>query len=170
MSIHYRDYRWKEGIPYGIEKCSPSGVTYKIPMDPYRKRISVEAYRDGAFERLIYDSHLLNFRHLKPEVMLAWEQTNTGTCTEIRDQDDRLLCIETYTFDGELCRECRITSPHGILIGTHKMHYKALGDTFNGVILFDANDRPVLSKTYEVDEESGQYTELKSESLDLAGI
>ncbi|MGZ3633348.1 MAG: hypothetical protein ACXU9U_04950 [Parachlamydiaceae bacterium] len=43
MSKYYRDYIWKEGIPYGIEAIeSFETITYKIAMDPYRKRIAIE--------------------------------------------------------------------------------------------------------------------------------
>lgn len=167
MSIHYKDYRWKEGIPRGLGRTDAIGTTYKIPMDPYRKRISVEEYRDGAFQRVIYDSALINFRHLKPEHQTAWQQIREGSRIFIFDQDDRLVFIEEYTFEGELCRKTKTTSPHGVLLCTQELNYEALGDTFNGTILYDSSGRTVLLKKYSIDEPSGQFLELLEENADI---
>ena len=53
MSKHYRDYIWKSGIPYGINTVDVTDtLSYKIPMDPYRKRIAVEEWKVGKFNGL----------------------------------------------------------------------------------------------------------------------
>jgi len=43
-------------------------------MDPYRKRISLEKHKEGHFDSVIYDSALLNFRHLTVEEQTAWHE------------------------------------------------------------------------------------------------
>lgn len=167
MSIHYREYVWKNGKPYGIDQVPPVGMTYKIPADPYNKQISVEQYENGVFKKVVYDSRLLDFRHLKPENQLAWEKIAINdSLSEIRNQDDRLLFFERYVFSGDLCRECRVESAHGILLSVHKMFYVSLGDEFNGVVLFDPNEHLVMCKMYKVDETTGDFSELIKEIWD----
>lgn len=169
MSKHFKDYIWKGGIPYGIHPVNENeGLTplsYKIVMDPYRKRISIEKYEQDAFDAVIYDSALLDFRHLKAPEQHAWQKTvvseseNTITCM-IRNQDDRILFLETHLFSDGLCRECRVKSPHGCLLSIHRMFYTRMKDSFNGVILFDINEHPVMLKKYAVDPHSGEFTDL----------
>lgn len=173
MTEHYDDYLWKDGIPYGVGKTQDKdrNITYKILMDPYRKHISIEQYGKGAFKKVIYDSQLLDFRKLKPAEQNAWQKETMAENSEpislIRNQDDRIVYMETYTFDNNLCRECRAHSPHGIPLSRQRMYYKELGDTFNGVILYDCNDHPVMSKTYEFDVETGEFTDLINENWHL---
>src|ERR1700761_6362264 len=118
----YRDYVWMGGIPYGIEAIgAESSLCYKIPMDPYRKRISIEKYSYGKFQGVVYDSYLFDFRHLKAAEQLAWQKVIVDVGDEnqvslIRNQDDRLILQETYLFENNLCRQCRATSPHGPLL------------------------------------------------------
>jgi hypothetical protein len=176
MNKNFKDYFWKEGIPYGINAADESEtstmLTYKIVMDPYRKHISIESYQNGQFCSVIYDSALLDFRHLKQAAHPAWhksivhEDENGASCL-IRNQDDRLLFQETYTFHQNLCRECKVASVHGIALSTQRMFYKAFGDHFNGVILFDINTRPVMLKQYEVDVETGEFTKLLNEEWNM---
>lgn len=171
---HYTHYFWKDGIPVGNSKIDPSKAknSYKIVSDPYKKRISIEKYHFLNFDKIIYDSALINFRDLKKPELMAWQKSiekdlqgeNKGF---IRNQDDRLVFIETYRFDGDLCRECRITSPHGLFLSLHKMSYSHLGDPFDGVTLYDANDIPVMQKRYEFDKNTQQFTELLEERWDL---
>ncbi len=77
MIKYYQDYYWKRGRPCGIhpvvdaKKCAYS---YKIVSDPYHKRYSIEKYRQGLFEKTIYDSLLLDFRYLIPMEQAAWEK------------------------------------------------------------------------------------------------
>jgi hypothetical protein len=162
MSKYYGDYFWKEGIPLGIRASSVplEGVSYKIPSDPYHKQISIEKYQDGRFSEVVYDSALFNFRHLTPAHQARWEKIHDQTRSEIRDQDDRLILIEEYLFEQNLCRTCRSCSPHGILISTQKIFYTLLNDPFNGLILYDSNAHPVMSKRYEWDAGLQQFSTL----------
>ena len=166
MTEHYNDYIWQDGIPFGIKKKDPAeGISYKIVADPYRKRISIEKYIQGMFEKTIYDSALLDFRHLKPSEQVAWQRTiveetpQKKTCL-IRNQDDRVLFIEEYSEN----RECQVKSVHGYPISIHKVFYEALGDPFNGVILYDINQHAVMYKKYKLDPSSGDFGEVLEES------
>jgi hypothetical protein len=171
MTRYYRDYVWKNGLPYGIQACKDgetSGISYKIASDPYHKRISLEKYTDGAFTSIIYDSALFDFRHLKLGEQLAWQktvvnETDNGAVCHIRNQDDRLVVIEEYRFDKALCRECRAFSPLGVLLSVQKIFYKNFNDPFNGVTLYDSNHHTVMSKHYEFDEASREFTVLLKE-------
>jgi len=168
MIKSYASYRWKMGRPYGVNGEIEDGVSYQILADPYRKRMSIERYERETFSSVIYDSALFNFRHLKAEMQIAWrkdvikETAQEMTCL-IRDQDDRIILREVYTFEKAFCKECRAFSPHGIPISLQKMFYKKLGDPFNGVILFDINDIPVLKKIYETNPSTGEFTTLLEE-------
>lgn len=170
MNKHFKDYYWKGGIPQGLSPCDESGtdISYKIVMDPYRKRISIETYAFGVFKNITYDSVLLDFRHLTPANQTAWqklilEETAEKVISIIKNQDDRVLYLETYIFENGVCRECKVHSPHGPLLAVHKMFYHSLQDPFTGVVLFDANEHPVMYKRYEMDEESKEFTELLQE-------
>lgn len=175
MTKYYRDYLWKNGLPYGIQACvdgNTSGTSYKIASDPYHKRVSIEKYRDGVFSSIVYDSALFDFRHLKLGEQLAWQKTpvseteNTAIC-HIRNQDDRLVLIEEYHFKQELCRECRAFSPIGHLLSVQKITYKLFNDPFNGVTLYDSNHHPVMSKQYEFDENTREFSQLLKEEWAL---
>ncbi|MEX1012923.1 MAG: hypothetical protein WD595_03135 [Waddliaceae bacterium] len=167
MSKHYLSYSWKNGTPYGIssvESPKKDQVTFLILSDPYLKRISVEKCIGGLFESLIYDSYLLDFRKLRPEFQLAWgrESLNEGV-NLVRDQDDRVVVKEICTFDGNRCRQCDLYSPHGFLLGIQMIHYKELGDPYNGVTLYDALHQPVLIKKYSLNTETGFFDKLEEE-------
>lgn len=175
MTKLYKDYFWKEGIPYGLcahEENAKLEMAYKIVMDPYRKRISIEKYSYGQFQRSVYDSALLNFRLLNPINQQGWqkltvkENADSTECI-IRDQDDRVLFIETYTFSQNLCKKCVAKSPQGILLSIQTMHYKILGDSENEVILYDSNQHPVLQKIYEADTITGDFTHLIKENKEV---
>lgn len=176
MVQYYRDYIWKNGLPYGVKPCDTisyeKDLSYKIVSDPYHKRVSIEQYRDGSFSRIIYDSWLFDFRHLKLGEQLAWQKTtisevdHTIIC-HIRNQDDRLLLVEEYLFEKELCRQCRAFSPLGILLSVQKIFYTELNDAFNGVVLFDSNAHAVMSKNYEFDEESRMFSTLLKENWEV---
>lgn len=175
----YSDYVWKKGLPYGVmpivEGSEPTGITYKIVSDPYHKRNSIEAYRDGKFDHVIYDSALFDFRQLKLGEQLAWHKTliseaaNEATC-HIRNQDDRLILIEKYTFNHNRCRECHAYSPQGIFLSLQKIFYTKLGDPFDGVALFDANTHAVMLKKYKLDERTEEFGELLGEQWDGSTI
>jgi len=176
LTKHYRDYYWKDGLPQGLSAFnldeSIKGLSYKISSDPYHRRVSIEKYIDEDFDRLIYDSGLFDFRHLHPSRQTTWQKTQISETKEqvishIRDQDDRLLLIEDYRFENHLCRECRASSPFGILLSIQKIYYKTLGDDFNGVTLVDCNDHTVLLKRYEFDENSQEFTQLLEEQWDM---
>lgn len=168
----YRDYIWKMGLPYGVEPVEGS-EGYKIVMDPYRKRVCIEHYTLKAIPDIIYDSALLDFRHLRQPEHAAWQksvvsETKDQVVCLIRDQNDRLLFIETHAFTDNLCRSCRVTSPHGIELSRHQMFYTLLNDPFDGVILYDSHGHPVMCKRYTYDKESQQFTQLLEESWQMA--
>jgi hypothetical protein len=171
MSKYYRDYVWRDGIPYGIGAVSQQAASYKIAMDPYRKRIAIERYLGQSFQELIYDSALLDFRHLKPAEQTAWEkvlltQDERHTTAAIYNQDDRLVAIETYHFENNWCRSCITTSGHGAMLSQQKIYYHSFGDSFNGVVLYDSHHHPVMCKRYECDPLSGEFSALLSECWD----
>lgn len=163
MSMYYEDYIWKNGSPYGIRpRQDESG--YKIPADPYKRYLSIERYNQGEFVECVYDSTLFNFKHLKPEKQIAWERVALDELSALlKDHNDCVKLREIYTFEKELCRECRIYSIHGPLVSIHKMYYSHLGDSFDGVILFDANEHMVLIKKYHFDQEAMCFTDLLEE-------
>lgn len=177
MSTCYKDYYWLKGVPRGRDPIDPQesptlAVSYKIVDDPYHKRYSVERYEHGHFVAIVYDSILLDFRHLKPAEQQGWSKETTAsddnaiTCL-IRNQDDRLVCLETHLFEDDVCRECSIFSPHGWLLATNRMFYRSRGDAADGVILLDREERPVMYKLYEIGED-GSFTELIEEQWDLS--
>lgn len=173
MNSHYRDYFWKLGKPYGMGKINfDCSVSYKIIADPYYKRISIEKYAYGKFSQMVYDSIFLDFRHLKLPEQVAWqrevrqEEANRTTCL-LRNQDDRAILIEILEFQDHYCRSCVIQSIHGIHLSTHRMYYKKLHDSFNGVILYDQENHPVMKKIYEIDPLTEEFNQLISEEWNM---
>lgn len=168
---HYLSYIWKEGIPYGIQTAEDpytQSLTYKIISDPYHKWISLEEYSKNHYVKTIYDSSLLDFRNLKPAKQHAWQkitlsESDKEVVSVIRDHNDRVILFENYLFEEERCRECKTTSPYGNLLSIQKILYQAAGDPFNGVILYDSNEKPVMHKKYKIDE-AGEFTELLEEN------
>lgn len=174
MSLkYYTDYCWDEGIPCGRSPIdNPVGQTYKIVMDPYRRYIAIEQYIGDRFQKVIYDSTLLNFRSLKIPSQTSWQKETMSdspdkTVCLIRNQDDRAVYIETYRFEKNLCRECAVASIHGIPLSIHRMFYKAFGDPINGVVLFDMNEHPVMYKLYNTESATGEFSELLLENWDM---
>lgn len=167
--ILFSDYYWKNGRPIGIP-ANDSSPSRKIQIiaDPYFKHISIEEYLQGKFNRLIYDSRLLDFRTLKSEIPASWQRIEEPNRTLLRDQNDRLVFIETYSFDGNFCKECTVYSPHGLHLSTHKIYSTKQGDTFNGVELYDADNKLVMRKLYELNEE-GSFGELIKAEWEFAG-
>ena len=173
MKDHYKNYFWKDGIPYGNDKTEIlSGTTFRILSDPYRKWISIERYESSKFDRVVYDSHLFDFRTLKTLNQAAWqkeplyEDEHVVKCL-LRDQDDRAVLIEEYKFQSGKCKECHTSSIHGLPVSTQNIYYEALGAPFNGVVLFDTNNLVVMEKRYNIEEESGEFGELLSESWNV---
>lgn len=170
MDQHYKNYCWRDGAPYGTEKTdSLQGKTYRVISDPYRKWISVEQYNSGNFESIIYDSYLFDFRTLKTLNQAAWlketlSEDETKVRCLLRNQDDRAVLIEEYTFKDGKCQECRTSSVHGLPVSYQKILYKEHGAPFDGVILYDTNHHIVMEKRYEIEEESGEFGELVSEN------
>lgn len=173
----HENYVWKAGKPYGIGNCTGQGVEssihYKIVADPYYKRISVEKYNQDGFSSIAYDSALFDFRKLKPEEQNAWQksqiiETPLKTICHIRDQDDRLILIEEYSFYQEFCRTCHSFSPHGILVSIQKIFYTCLGDPFDGTILYDCNEHPVMYKKYRTNPVTNEFSELIEEEWDMS--
>lgn len=165
MHKAYKDYYWKDGKPYGKEVTDDlAGLTYRIVVDPYYKRFSVEEYEEGRFKRLVYDSALFDFRALKRPEYAAWRREPIDEENSlIRNEEDRLVLIESYLFEGPVCRGCLVATPHGTPVSYHRMHYEKLGDPFNGVILFDANHKPVMKKIYALTPETEEFGELLQE-------
>lgn len=174
MYKHYRNYFWKMGKPYGIEEVEAEKTltSYKIISDPYFKRISIEKYQLTRFDQVIYDSVLLDFRHLTLKDQIAWrrevlnEEENRTTCL-LRDHDDRAVLIETLTFDRNLCGTCTTSTVQGIPVAIHRMYYREQQDTFDGVMLYDREERPVMRKCYERDPVTGEFTLLIDEEWDM---
>ncbi len=169
--MHFTDYSWRKGFPVGIGPCEDvnGAITYRIISDPYRKWVSIEQYKSGALDRVIYDSQLLDFRKLNPVDQVAWQKiplrsTETETYCLIRNQDDRALVYETHYFQGDRCRECQIHSIHGVFIAVQKMSYTEFGDPYDGVTLYDSNNHPVMNKRYKTDKETGEFSELLEEN------
>jgi hypothetical protein len=174
MFKHFQDYYWKEGKPYGRKEVDSSQTpySYKIIVDPYYKRFSIEKYYFAKFDRVIYDSYLLDFRHLTLKDQMAWqrevlrEEKDLSVCL-LRNQDDRAILIETLLFEGEQCRECTTRSVHGIDLCIHRMYYRSLQDRFNGVVLYDNEGHPVMMKMYETDPLTGEFTNLLFEEWNM---
>jgi hypothetical protein len=176
MILYYQDYYWRKGKPYGRHSVDPLQpfYSYKIVSDPYHKRYSIEKYRQGVFEKIIYDSIFLDFRHLNPVEQTAWskevlKEEQIMKCL-LRNQDDRAVILETYYFEGVFCRLCQLSSIHGFLLSNQRMYYQALKDSFNGVILYDSEDRPVMKKTYRTNLETGEFTVLLSEEWNMENV
>lgn len=174
MFSHYHDYYWKDGKPYGKDKTEPalSSHSYKIVSDPYFKRISIEKYHFTQFDKIIYDSYMLDFRHLTLKDQMAWRrevlnESEHETVCILHNEDDRAVLFETLTFEGDLCRCCRTSSIHAIPLSQHQMYYSHLNDPFNGLILFDIEHRPVMLKTYEFDLVSNEFTNLELEEWNM---
>jgi hypothetical protein len=174
MFKHFRDYYWNAGKPYGIENIHPSQISpsYKIVSDPYYKHISIEKYRDDHFEKVIYDSFLLDFRHLTLKDQIAWEreilkEEKNQTICLLRNQDDRVILIETLSFEQNLCRTCLTSSVHGIPLSIHRTYYRYFEDPFDGVVLYDFEGRPVMMKIYETDQKTGEFTQLLTEEWNM---
>ena len=174
MFPYTKEYVWREGIPQGvseIETPGPDEELVKIVYDSYQKHYSIERYRGPHFESVIYDSKLLNFATLSPIQQQAWSkevisEDNTLVRCLIRDESDRVVAIEEYHYEGELCRRCDSISPHGPLLSRQRIYYQSLGDPIDGVVLFDANEHPVMFKTYTLNED-GSFGTLLSEEWDM---
>lgn len=179
MFKHFQDYYWKEGKPYGIHPIDPTqispsqtSISYKIVVDPYYKRFSIEKYHFTHFDTIIYDSILLDFRRLTLKDQTAWQREvlkdeENFSLSLLRNQEDRAILLEELRFEKSYCRMCTTRSTHGIPLSVHRMHYTALNDPFNGVILYDMNKHPVMMKTYEIDPFSGEFTQLLFEEWNM---
>lgn len=175
MNQHFADYYWKNGRPKGttpLAKPQEHENSFKIIVDPYFKRFSIEKYVFGKFSAISYDSIFLDFRKLSPQEQLAWqretisEENGKMTCL-IRNIEDRIILIEELEFTNLLCKNCRIFSPHHVHLSTHRMYYKLLGDPFNGVSLHDSQGKPCMYKKYEANEQ-GEFGEVLEENWDMS--
>jgi hypothetical protein len=169
----YSDYCWKNGVPQGVKLLTDphAHIAYKIVTDPYHKRYSLEKYSQGIFQSIVYDSLFLDFRKLNPTEQTAWKRETLKETPEelvslIRNIEDRIVLIEKQYFQNNLCKECWIYTPHNLLVSTQKMFYKSLKDPFNGVILYDLNDKPVMRKLYNTSSQ-GEFTDLLEECWDM---
>lgn len=143
-------------MPIGLEPIdATSPVSYKIIKDPYKKRISLERYHNGSFEKVIYDSALFDFRKLLAPEQKVWQQSGAGL---IRDEDDRVILQEQYTFENSLCRIVTLHSPHGVVFACQKMYYTKLGDPFDGAILYDPEETPIFWKKYALEEQTNEWS------------
>jgi hypothetical protein len=174
MIRHYQSYYWNKGKPYGYGAVDPHAVaySYKIVPDPYHRRFSIEKYKLGKFDCIIYDSFLLDFRRLASIENTAWtkellEENSSQTRCLLRDPDDRAVLIETYTFEQQRCRSCHIFSIHGLLLAKQQLYYQALQDAFNGVVLYDIENLPVMRKTYAIDATTEEFSSLLTEEWNM---
>ena len=173
--MHYTNYYWEKGLPVGqqkVEDPASAARSYKIVADPYKKHITIESYKHGIFDDLLYDSHILDFRRLNEQQQMGWQKNTLDSTPElvvalIRDLNDRVIFLEYHHFQSSLCTKCEVFSPHGWLASVHQMSYQSLGGDFNGVVLYDRGNRPVLKKIYEVNEDN-EFTELLEETRDFS--
>lgn len=178
MNRYYQNYYWKDGKPYGVGLVStntppPFPISYKIIADPYYKRISIEKYSDEKFLQIVYDSIFLDFRHLRQPEQTAWQreillESEHEMIHLIRDQNDRAILIEKLYFQSNRCMECQLFSTHQQFISKHHMFYTDLNKPFNGLILFDSEERPVMYKKYRASDDSLEFTDLLEESWDMS--
>lgn len=159
-------------MPKGIQPTDPeTDISYRIIQDPYRKRISVESYHYGKFRDIVYDSNLFDFRLLTKQEEQAWQrellpERESIQPSIVRSMEERILFLEEASFKGNLCRECKIYSPHGILVAIQKIYYTSLQDPFDGVILKDCLNHTVLIKKYSKDPTTQEFRELLHEQWD----
>lgn len=172
MHKTYKDYIWKNGKPYGSHLTSNlEGITYRIPVDPYYKRFSLEQYEEGRFKALIYDSYLFDFRNLKKPEHAQWRKEALSENEMLfRDEVDRAILKEVYRFENDLPRETEIYTLNGFKVATQKILYEALGDEFNGVKLLDTLGKTVMEKRYAVDVETKEFTTLLLEAWEFKPI
>lgn len=169
MNKYFQEYYWDNGRPRGVKSVPASEEkTFKIVVDPYYKRYTVEQYRQGKFAGIVYDSAQYDFRWLKPQEQAAWhkevvsESEGQVTCI-IRNQDDRVIASESYTFEEGLCRSCEMYYPGGMLLATQMISYTKFGAPENKVVLLDRLSHPVVIKKYEADDITGDFTDLIEE-------
>ena len=177
MFPYFSDYFWKGGWPVGKglladEAWHSCEIAYRIVHDSFQKHVTVEKYANGSFVEVIYDSLLLDFRKLQPERQAVWKkeiisQTATEEKSLIRDETDRILYKELYHFHEGRCHVCETRSCHGLLLSRQELSYKNRGDSFDGMILYDTNAHPVMSKQYTLDEE-GQFEQVTKECWDYS--
>lgn len=146
----FRDYVWIDGRPHG----KGQGETYKITSDPYGKHTAIERYENGKYVATIYDSRLLNFKHLKRPDTQAWQRETLipGKSHILRDQNNTVLFQEEIDPDGS----CHLYSPQGTLLSIHRI-------ASGRVTLYDANLHPVMVKRYALTQ-AGEFGELLEES------
>lgn len=165
MINRFNSYYWKDGKPYGKD-LNDKGP-FRIVVDPYYKRFSIEFYEGENFKKIIYDSNLFDFRSLKDPRQASWiKMPLSQNESLLKNQEDRIVLKETYSFEKDRPRHCQYSIPQGIAVAYHKLSYSDLGDAFDGVTLFDMNDVPVMQKKYKF--VNGEFTELVQESWQLA--
>ncbi len=81
-----------------------------------------------------------------------------------------MLYLERHTLKDNVPIRCEIFSPQNHLLAIQKMSYIPWGGNFNGVTLYDASERVVLVKLYELDSESMEFTDLIEEKSDAKKI
>lgn len=176
MHKFYRDYYWENGRPRGQDlQQTQEEICYRIVVDPYYKRYSIEKYENQQFLDVIYDSALFDFRWLKPQEQVAWQKVKVVenekemTCL-IKNQDDRVIAVEKYYFEEDLCRRSEMFYPNGKQLATQVISYTKLGDEKNLVILLDAYSHPVVIKEYEADEDTGEFSLMIKEDWNTKDI
>jgi len=156
MLRHYANYRWIDGKPVGITPVSKEhSLSFRIVTDPYHKRYTLEKYDHGIFHQLVYDSILLDFRKIHPQYQSGWQREVLTDHHEfqkclIRDIEDRIILCEELSFEDGHCRICKLSSPHGIPLASQKIYYQEKGDPWNGVVLLDILEKPVMHKKYSL--------------------
>lgn len=169
--IYFREYFWDKGRPFGRGGCTPkeAPISYKIVHDPYYKRICLEKYVWGLFQESIYDSFLLDFRSFRQgKEPAAWEKQlvqDTGEQLRfiVKDEDDRVRFFENHTLESGRTVKGEIFSVHGIFLCAHRLFWMSKGDSWNGLQIWDREERLVLTKIYNVSPDTGDFADLIAE-------
>ncbi len=149
--LYYRDYTWIKGRPFVTGKGGVfQGLSYKILSDSYQKKIVIERYQDGAFDRTIYDSSILDFKTIKKsEGKELWyrEEIEKGVAL-IRDECGRVIALEKFYYNKRNLEQTEIYSPHKVLIARQNFIY--------------LKDKQELMKFYDVEGKLVFEEELKA--------
>lgn len=163
-------------MPFGLSPVDPvnAPLSYQIISDPYHKRFSIEKYCYGVWASVVYDSLLLDFRMLHPHAYQAWERFDLSIEREneqqalLKNEEGRVVLREHLFFRAGRCHTCLLYSVHGIFLAYHCLFYEAVGDPFNGVILYDTEGKPVMTKHYALDPMTEAFTTLLEEEWEMA--
>ncbi len=151
----YKDYVWSKGVPIGKEALPENDVrkaekSYRILQDAYAKWISIERYERGVFQYCVYDSRLLDFRKvfdsegkdLWYREVLSSDEKGHPERAAVFNENDQVLLIEQYQYEGEVQVAVHWLSSHGVLLAIQKIQHQK-GDVQSS--LFDAENHFVCA-------------------------